>query len=160
MRGSVLLPVRNEIAWTAWWFKTFNTLRDATGKVTGVSEQQSSIIFRVGTPKIERCFRLSTRCKWYLRSSGMLRRVEWQLLWWLVALVSVLPKDVTKHSNQLPVYSAWHPRRAKVSFTRRRTLKISQWTDLCGQCSEICGARFIPIVIEKVSTNQFINWVL
>jgi len=32
---------------------------------------------------------------------------------------------------------------------------------LYGQCSEICGAnhRFIPIVIERVSTNQFINWV-
>ena len=29
------------------------------------------------------------------------------------------------------------------------------------QCSEICGAnhRFMPIVIERVSTNQFINWV-
>ena len=28
-----------------------------------------------------------------------------------------------------------------------------------GQCSEICGAnhRFMPIVIERVSTNQFIN---
>lgn len=32
---------------------------------------------------------------------------------------------------------------------------------LYGQCSEICGAnhRFIPIVVERVSTNQFINWV-
>jgi heme/copper-type cytochrome/quinol oxidase subunit 2 len=32
---------------------------------------------------------------------------------------------------------------------------------LYGQCSEICGAnhRFMPIVIERVSTNQFINWV-
>lgn len=30
-----------------------------------------------------------------------------------------------------------------------------------GQCSEICGAnhRFIPIVIESVSTNKFINWI-
>lgn len=30
-----------------------------------------------------------------------------------------------------------------------------------GQCSEICGAnhRFIPIVIERVSTNSFLNWV-
>jgi cytochrome c oxidase subunit 2 len=30
-----------------------------------------------------------------------------------------------------------------------------------GQCSEICGAnhRFIPIVIERVSTNAFINWI-
>ena len=30
-----------------------------------------------------------------------------------------------------------------------------------GQCSEICGAnhRFLPIVIERVSTNQFINWI-
>ena len=26
---------------------------------------------------------------------------------------------------------------------------------LYGQCSEICGA----IIIERVSTNQFINWV-
>ena len=32
---------------------------------------------------------------------------------------------------------------------------------LYGQCSEICGAnhRFIPITIERVSTNQFIDWV-
>nr|YP_009350353.1 cytochrome c oxidase subunit II [Amitermes capito]AQP26877.1 cytochrome c oxidase subunit 2 [Amitermes capito]AQP29403.1 cytochrome c oxidase subunit 2 [Amitermes sp. 1 TB-2017]QZK21287.1 cytochrome c oxidase subunit II [Amitermes sp. ANIC 0026] len=32
---------------------------------------------------------------------------------------------------------------------------------LYGQCSEICGANhsFMPIVIESVSTNQFINWV-
>nr|AQP26951.1 cytochrome c oxidase subunit 2 [Nasutitermes sp. G682] len=31
---------------------------------------------------------------------------------------------------------------------------------LYGQCSEICGANhsFMPIVIESVSTNQFINW--
>nr|QXM16898.1 cytochrome c oxidase subunit 2 [Neoneuromus vanderweelei] len=30
-----------------------------------------------------------------------------------------------------------------------------------GQCSEICGANhsFMPIVIESVSTNSFINWI-
>lgn len=30
-----------------------------------------------------------------------------------------------------------------------------------GQCSEICGAnhRFIPIVIESVPSNYFINWI-
>lgn len=30
-----------------------------------------------------------------------------------------------------------------------------------GQCSEICGAnhRFMPIVIERVNLNYFINWV-
>nr|URH16829.1 cytochrome c oxidase subunit II [Glyptotermes pubescens] len=30
-----------------------------------------------------------------------------------------------------------------------------------GQCSEICGANhsFMPIVIESVSTNTFINWI-
>nr|YP_009648733.1 cytochrome c oxidase subunit II [Panstrongylus rufotuberculatus]QDB64207.1 cytochrome c oxidase subunit II [Panstrongylus rufotuberculatus] len=30
-----------------------------------------------------------------------------------------------------------------------------------GQCSEICGANhsFMPIVVESVSTNQFINWL-
>nr|ABM53807.1 cytochrome oxidase subunit II [Ectobius lapponicus] len=30
-----------------------------------------------------------------------------------------------------------------------------------GQCSEICGANhsFMPIVIESVSTNKFINWI-
>jgi heme/copper-type cytochrome/quinol oxidase subunit 2 len=30
-----------------------------------------------------------------------------------------------------------------------------------GQCSEVCGAnhRFIPIAVEKASTNQFINLV-
>jgi cytochrome c oxidase subunit 2 len=30
-----------------------------------------------------------------------------------------------------------------------------------GQCSEICGANhsFIPIVIESVNTNTFINWI-
>lgn len=30
-----------------------------------------------------------------------------------------------------------------------------------GQCSEICGAnhRFIPIIIERVSINQFIQWI-
>lgn len=32
---------------------------------------------------------------------------------------------------------------------------------LYGQCSEICGAnhRFMPITIESVTTDQFINWV-
>nr|YP_009251026.1 cytochrome c oxidase subunit II [Pyrhila pisum]AMY96222.1 cytochrome c oxidase subunit II [Pyrhila pisum] len=31
-----------------------------------------------------------------------------------------------------------------------------------GQCSEICGTNhsFMPIVIESVSTNYFLNWVL
>jgi len=30
-----------------------------------------------------------------------------------------------------------------------------------GQCSEICGAnhRFIPIVIERISTNDFTEWI-
>nr|APD28339.1 cytochrome c oxidase subunit II [Chaceon sp. BZ-2016] len=30
-----------------------------------------------------------------------------------------------------------------------------------GQCSEICGANhsFMPIVIESISTNSFLNWV-
>nr|UBN09046.1 cytochrome c oxidase subunit 2 [Panesthia tryoni tryoni] len=30
-----------------------------------------------------------------------------------------------------------------------------------GQCSEICGANhsFMPIVIEGISTNKFINWI-
>ena len=30
-----------------------------------------------------------------------------------------------------------------------------------GQCSEICGANhsFMPIVIERVSTTSFLNWV-
>nr|UFZ13010.1 cytochrome c oxidase subunit II [Protohermes hainanensis] len=30
-----------------------------------------------------------------------------------------------------------------------------------GQCSEICGANhsFMPIVLESVSTNSFINWI-
>lgn len=30
-----------------------------------------------------------------------------------------------------------------------------------GQCSEICGAnhRFMPIVIERVNLNTFINWI-
>nr|YP_010621034.1 cytochrome c oxidase subunit II [Periplaneta svenhedini]WAX39417.1 cytochrome c oxidase subunit II [Periplaneta svenhedini] len=32
---------------------------------------------------------------------------------------------------------------------------------LYGQCSEICGANhsFMPIVIESISTNTFINWI-
>jgi cytochrome c oxidase subunit 2 len=31
-----------------------------------------------------------------------------------------------------------------------------------GQCSEICGANhsFIPIVIERVVANAFINWII
>ena len=31
-----------------------------------------------------------------------------------------------------------------------------------GQCSEICGANhsFIPIVVEIVNVNAFLNWVL
>lgn len=30
-----------------------------------------------------------------------------------------------------------------------------------GQCSEICGAnhRFIPIIIERININSFINWI-
>lgn len=30
-----------------------------------------------------------------------------------------------------------------------------------GQCSEICGSNhsFIPIVIERVNLNSFINWI-
>ena len=30
-----------------------------------------------------------------------------------------------------------------------------------GQCSEICGAnhRFIPILVERVPTNSFLNWI-
>nr|WNH36464.1 cytochrome c oxidase subunit II [Nasutitermes nigritus] len=41
------------------------------------------------------------------------------------------------------------------------SFSISRPGLLYGQCSEICGANhsFMPIVIESVSTNQFINWV-
>jgi hypothetical protein len=41
-------------------------------------------------------------------------------------------------------------------FPAPQILNKSAW-----QCSEICGAnhRFIPIVIERVSTNSFINWI-
>ena len=30
-----------------------------------------------------------------------------------------------------------------------------------GQCSEICGANhsFIPIVLERVTTSTFLNWI-
>ena len=56
--------------------RLLNTLRDTTGNVTGASEEQSSVIFRVGTLRIERGFRLSPWSKSYLRSSGTLRRVD------------------------------------------------------------------------------------
>lgn len=41
------------------------------------------------------------------------------------------------------------------------TLNIIRPGVIYGQCSEICGAnhRFIPIVIERVNINQFINWL-
>jgi len=40
-------------------------------------------------------------------------------------------------------------------------LNINRPGIIYGQCSEICGAnhRFIPIVVERVSINQFINWL-
>nr|YP_010621047.1 cytochrome c oxidase subunit II [Protagonista lugubris]WAX39430.1 cytochrome c oxidase subunit II [Protagonista lugubris] len=39
---------------------------------------------------------------------------------------------------------------------------ISRPGILYGQCSEICGANhsFMPIVIESISTNSFINWIM
>nr|YP_010311855.1 cytochrome c oxidase subunit II [Planusocoris schaeferi]UNA71163.1 cytochrome c oxidase subunit II [Planusocoris schaeferi] len=39
--------------------------------------------------------------------------------------------------------------------------KMSRPGILYGQCSEICGANhsFMPIVIESVPTNKFINWL-
>nr|AAY60819.1 cytochrome oxidase subunit II [Macrotermes carbonarius] len=42
------------------------------------------------------------------------------------------------------------------------SFSISRPGILYGQCSEICGANhsFMPITIESVTTNQFINWVL
>nr|AII41646.1 cytochrome c oxidase subunit II [Allopsontus sp. 1 JZ-2014] len=43
-----------------------------------------------------------------------------------------------------------------------QTSFMMSWPGLYfGQCSEICGANhsFMPIVIESVSTNQFINWM-
>nr|WMY24067.1 cytochrome c oxidase subunit II [Psammotermes voeltzkowi]WMY24106.1 cytochrome c oxidase subunit II [Psammotermes voeltzkowi] len=41
------------------------------------------------------------------------------------------------------------------------SFSISRPGILYGQCSEICGANhsFMPIVIESVSANSFINWV-
>lgn len=44
-------------------FSMYCTLRDTTDKVTGVSYEQSSVIFRVGTLRIEGGFRLSPLCK-------------------------------------------------------------------------------------------------
>ena len=43
----------------------------------------------------------------------------------------------------------------QTSFTIRRTGLFF------GQCSEICGAnhRFIPIVIERIRTKRFLNWI-
>nr|YP_010596138.1 cytochrome c oxidase subunit II [Polididus armatissimus]WAJ48470.1 cytochrome c oxidase subunit 2 [Polididus armatissimus] len=41
------------------------------------------------------------------------------------------------------------------------TFLINRPGVMFGQCSEICGANhsFMPIVMESVSTNQFINWL-
>nr|UZT27014.1 cytochrome c oxidase subunit II [Xyloterini sp.] len=41
------------------------------------------------------------------------------------------------------------------------TLNINRSTLLYGQCSEICGANhsFMPIVVESISTSNFINWI-
>nr|AIY61674.1 cytochrome c oxidase subunit 2 [Serritermes serrifer] len=41
------------------------------------------------------------------------------------------------------------------------SFSISRPGIMYGQCSEICGANhsFMPITIESVTTNQFINWV-
>nr|AQP30574.1 cytochrome c oxidase subunit 2 [Odontotermes sp. BDIT085] len=41
------------------------------------------------------------------------------------------------------------------------SFSISRPGILYGQCSEICGANhsFMPITIESVTTNKFINWI-
>nr|QDI94039.1 cytochrome c oxidase subunit II [Tuxedo sp. ph57] len=41
------------------------------------------------------------------------------------------------------------------------TLNIKRPGLMYGQCSEICGANhsFMPIVVEAISINQFMNWV-
>nr|WID87031.1 cytochrome c oxidase subunit II [Carausius sp.] len=42
------------------------------------------------------------------------------------------------------------------------SMMISRNTLLFGQCSEICGANhsFMPIVVESVPINNFINWMM
>lgn len=53
----------------------------------------------------------------------------------------------------------------KIDATPGRLNQISIFTNrtgiFFGQCSEICGAnhRFIPIVLERISPNIFINWI-
>jgi cytochrome c oxidase subunit 2 len=44
----------------------------------------------------------------------------------------------------------------KIRFFKNRTGLIF------GQCSEICGAnhRFIPIVLERIPSNNFIKWII
>nr|QDI93390.1 cytochrome c oxidase subunit II [Insulaphylus sp. ph6] len=41
------------------------------------------------------------------------------------------------------------------------TLNVNRPGLLYGQCSEICGANhsFMPIVVESISMNQFMNWL-
>nr|QDI93857.1 cytochrome c oxidase subunit II [Tuxedo nicholi] len=41
------------------------------------------------------------------------------------------------------------------------TLNIKRPGLMYGQCSEICGANhsFMPIVVEAISINQFMNWI-
>ena len=43
-----------------------------------------------------------------------------------------------------------------------QTRFLINWPGLFyGHCSEICGANhsFMPIVIERISTNKFTNWI-
>lgn len=64
------------------------------------------------------------------------------------------------HSWTIPALSV------KIDATPGRLNQISFLINRAGlffgQCSEICGAnhRFIPIVLERISPNFFIKWVL
>lgn len=103
----------------------------------------------------------------YIKPSNEIRREEFRLLdvdnRIILPIKSTIRILVTSsdviHSWTIPSIGV------KIDGTPGRlnqgNININRPGLIYGQCSEICGAnhRFIPIVVERVSINQFLNWL-
>lgn len=103
----------------------------------------------------------------YIKPSNSLRYEEFRLLDVDNRIILPIKRTIRILVTSSDVIHSWTIPRlgVKIDGTPGRlnqgVLNINRPGLIFGQCSEICGAnhRFIPIVVERVSINQFLKWI-
>jgi hypothetical protein len=119
-------------------------------------------------------FRLTPRCKWSLRSSGMLRRLGIYRHYNVDSYLCLILEDETDRLSRnvgkyLPIYTSWHSRRANIStakyFSNRRfriewplflvTYESLKW---CIVFVVVSSSLLLLMLLKKKSSNRTNNF--